>query len=276
MNMFDFMPKIINGWRLVTENTITTNKDLYSYIDGGAELFISYGYNKISYFLYEKNDEPEIRIDIFEMTEAKNAYGVFTLSSEKNDEQFGQASQYIKGSLIFWKDKYFISIMAGSETEKSKITIFDIAKLINNNINKKGRIPKIINLIPNDNKVQFSEIYFNHHAWQNTYYFISDENIFNIDNTCNAVLSSYNYDNSTCYLLLIEYGLTTKAEAAHNKFLVTFFDEFIDEPITKLENEKWISCQFYKNYVYAILNAKNKDCIENLSKSLIYKIKTKF
>ncbi len=266
------MPKKINGWKQVNENKIDTHDDLYHYIDGGAELYISYNFKDAMCYIYKNKNQPELRIEIFDMVESKNAFGVFSLSSEKNDFQFGQGSQYIEGSLIIWKGEYFISIMAGSETAESKNTILEIAKIIDENIKETGPIPEILSFVPDKGKVKNSEIYFYHHAWQNTYYYISGDNIFNIDSTCDAVLANYESDKNSCTFLLIRYNSNTKAEEVQNKFMVTFLDEFVDEPIIKLENDKWMSCQFYKNYVFSIFKAKNKECIEELSKQVIKKI----
>lgn len=275
MNLIDQLPDNINGWEKATERTIYTPDNLYHYIDGGAELFISYGFNNASSIVFEKKEHPEIRVEIFDMAEDKNAYGVFSLSSEKDDELFGQGSQYIEGSLIFWKGTYFISIMAGLATEESKEAIFEMAEIIDNNITKPGNIPEIVSLLPESELVKKNIIYFNHHAWQNTYYFLSDENIFNIDKNCNAVLTQYKFDDKKCILILIEYTSEKEAEGAHNKFMVNFFDELIDEPFKKMENEKWMVCQRYQNYVYTIFNSINKDNIEKIEESLLHNINQK-
>lgn len=275
MEVFNFIPEKINGWALSKDEVKYTPDNLHNYINGGAELYISYQFTETICYRYESAGHPDITVDIFDMTYAKNAYGVFSLSSEKNDSLFGQGSQYIEGSLIFWKGKYFISIFAGYETPESKKAVLELGTHIDKGIAETGVIPDIISILTDSGLIKNSIKYFNNYAWQNTYYFISDENIFNIHAQCDAVLANYTIDNKTCSLLLIQYPTQKEAEDAHNRFMVNFFDEFIDEPTLKLENEKWMTCRFKNNFVYAIFNASNKECIEKISGSITNNIKLK-
>ena len=94
--------------------------NLYDYINGGAELYLSYGFNKVINRTYLRPEQPDIVVDLFDMGTSQNAYGVFSHSMETVDAAYGQGSQYSEGLLLFWKDRYYVSIMSYPETTESK------------------------------------------------------------------------------------------------------------------------------------------------------------
>lgn len=50
---------------------------LYEYVDGGAELYISYGFREGLKRKYSKPDQPDILIEIFDMGSSINTHGIF-------------------------------------------------------------------------------------------------------------------------------------------------------------------------------------------------------
>jgi hypothetical protein len=124
------LPDKIEGWN-IAENDHTYNPEtLYDYINGGAELYISYGFNEVLSRRYTKYEQPDIVVDIFDMGTSQNAYGTFSHSRETLDRTFGQGSEYAEGLLLFWKDRYFVSILTFPETAESKEAIFQLARQI--------------------------------------------------------------------------------------------------------------------------------------------------
>jgi hypothetical protein len=150
------------------------------------------------------------------MHESRDAFGVFTNMREKNQQQYGQGSQFVTGSIIFWKYKYFVSITCQKTTEKSKAAMNELAILIDEKINKKGNLPDIMQFLPLENMVNEGYCYFHHYIWLNAYYFISNENILNIDQSSNAVLAKYGPADKRIYALLIKYPNNDSAQKAYD------------------------------------------------------------
>ena len=105
------LPDNIEGWKVATNDQIYNSKNLYDYIDGGAELYLSYGFRRVISRRYSKIEQPDIIVDLFDMRTSQNAFGVFSHARETVDNTFGQGSQYTEGLLLFWKDYYYISIL---------------------------------------------------------------------------------------------------------------------------------------------------------------------
>ena len=133
-----YLPVEINGWKKTEKDVIYTPKNLFKYITGGAELYISYGFKKVLTCKYKKENGPDITLDIFDMGTPSNAFGVFTHGFETTNEDMGQGSEYSDGLLTFWKGKYYVSILSFPETKELKKTILKLGRTIDGFIKKKG------------------------------------------------------------------------------------------------------------------------------------------
>ena len=203
------------------------------------------------------------------MENSYNAFGVFNHVREKIDSTFGQGSQYSPGMLLFWKDHFYISILASPETKESKEVIFKLAKHLDNSIKKKGLIPEIIKLLPRAGLVEESVRFFFHYIWQNSHYYIADKNIFNIDETTQSVLAKYGKQENRIVLLLIKYANAENAAQARNQFKQEYLEQIQGSDMVQIEDGKWTGLAISGKYLVVIFNAKS----EHEGRELLNKIK---
>jgi hypothetical protein len=274
MKAVDFaslLPSQANGWSTADSDHYYNNETLYDYIDGGAELYISYGFDKVISRRYTCSNEPDIVVEIFDMIEPRNAFGAFTNMREKNQHQFGQGSQQIEGSLIFWKDHYFISLVVEKYTDKSLQAIQEIAHFIDNAIPKQGNLPSVLQYLPSQDSVPEGYCYFHHYIWLNSFYYISNNNILNIDASTNAVIAKYGPPDKRVYFLVVQYPNTETALAAYDKFINQFSPELKKKDAIELEDKTWHTASLQGTMVAAVFNAPGK----NKAIELIEQWKTK-
>ncbi|MFC2135356.1 DUF6599 family protein [Bacteroidota bacterium] len=262
------LPDEINGWRSINEDRIYHEDDLFDYIDGGAELFLSFGFNQVFNRIYSQADQPDIYVDVFEMTSAFNAYGVFTLSTEKPGREFGQGSQYTQGSILFWKNKYFVSIITNPETPEAKETIFKIAQLLDESIPNVGALPGILDYLPQEHMENGSIRYFRHHHWQNSHLYIAYENIFNIDQTTHCILAKYKLGKSKPILLLIEYPDEYSALRGYNKFVDDFLPNLKGKASIIRNDNTWTGAKITGNILAVVFKARNESDVGILVNSI--------
>lgn len=268
-----FLPETINGWKISEKDRFFNDSTLYDYIDGGAELFISYGFTKVVNRNYSRPEFPDIKVDIFYMDTSYDAYGVFTQSTGRIENDFGQQSQQTSGSIIFWKDNFYISIMCNPETDKSKAAITNLAKEIDKSITGIGPPPPIINLLPEKYLDKQSIRYFKHYIWLNSHTFISNVNILNINSKVNCVQAKYNINNSNPIFILIEYPTTDEAKLAKNNFIQIFNSKLLKSKIVKTDKHKWVGLDSFNNHICLVLNCIDKVTAQNLLDSASKKIK---
>lgn len=262
------VPEEIKGWKAVDEGLIYDQDTLYDYIDGGAELYISYKFVNVFSRQYQKEDEPAVNIEIFDMGESKYAYGVFSNSKEFVNQQTGQGGQYIEGSLMFWKDNFFVSIYSDYEDPDAKDCMLEMASVVDGNINTEGNLPDILNLLPEQGLDKNSIVFFIHHAWQNYYHYIDTENIFSVSEKNEAVMAKYNVDGSRVFVMVITYQeqelQSNIFKEVHNHFEKS---DITSPDILTFGNDK-IGMFFLKNKSLILIIADTKE--------LLMKMKNKF
>lgn len=244
-----------------------TKENLYDYINGGAELFNSYGFKSLYTRTYHADEQPEIVVDIFDMGTSQDAFGVFSYSMYESEYKYGQGSQSSTGMVVFWMDKYYISIIAYPETDESKKAIAKLAEYICTKINRYGELPEIIRFLPEKGLNPESVKYFHHYIWLNSLYFISHENILDVRDDTPAVLAKYGDDKSKIILLLILYPDEKRAEKALFNFKSGYMPGHDSVNPLKIEDGTYVHYSLNRNLLALIFNAGSPDeCYELLGK----------
>jgi hypothetical protein len=237
------LPASVEGWKAAHQDQKYDRNTLFDYIDGGAELYLSYGFKSLTSRTYSKTDQPDIIVDIFDMTTSQNAFGVFSHTRETMDSTFGQGCQYVEGLLLFWKDNYYVSILSSLENPELKKAVFALARHIDAAIPTEGPLPEIISLLPSESLVPESIRYFHNHVWLNSYYFIADENIFEIDERTEAVLAKYGEPGKRQILLLIQYDSEDHARRGQAGFLNLYLPGQSRKSAARIEDGTWTACK---------------------------------
>jgi len=244
-------------------------KALFDYINGGAELYLSYGLKGMTGAKYEGKDLPQITVEVYEMTEAKNAFGVFTQTRDRDEYAFGQHSQSFDDFIMFWKDKYFVIVRADRANTESTNTIRHLAVVVEQAITQRGSIPAIVRELPPLGLVPGGYLYFHHYIWLNAYLFIADYNLFNIDDSTDALLAKYGGPDERAYLLLVTYPDEAAAAAAARQLNERYAPEWTPEqPIIQLEDHSWFAFRIQENKVAAIFDGKSREQVEQLFQSI--------
>lgn len=257
------LPNSLNGWVKLDDDRIFNQENLYDYINGGAELYLSFGSSKVFNRIYSNTAGQEILVDIFYMNSPQDAFGVFSFTVGEIGTDYGQQSQIAPGAIVFWKDKFYVSIFSNPVTEESTNLMSKLAKLIDESITEIGKLPEILDFLPTTNLDLQSIRYFRHHVWMNSHYFISNQNILNIDQNTQCVLAKYGAKEKSV-LMIIKYPSANDALTAKEKFVKNYKNGFLQTSLVKNENGKWCGIEVMNNFFIGAFNATNKEEIQNL------------
>lgn len=270
-NIARYLPDAPEGWTVSGKDKEYGRKNLYEYIDGGAELYLSYDFQKVVNRIYTAQGQPDILLDLFDMGSSQNAFGVFSHAREVVDTTFGQGSQYTAGLLMFWKNRFFVSILASPETDGSKEAVFDLAGRIDRMIEDEGPLPEILTLLPKGGLVEESIRYFRHYIWVNFYYYIADENILHIDDKTDAVLAKYGEGEDRALLLLVQYTSSEAARMAHDDFVDAYLPELSGRFAVQIEDGTWTGCRIEETLLIVVFNASQESVALDLMERVAQK-----
>jgi Family of unknown function (DUF6599) len=149
MSDVSLLPKPIpQGWSLVEGPRTFTKASLFEHIDGQAELFFKYGFQKSIFAVFKdlKHPEKQIDLDIYSMGDVLHAFGIFSrLRNEERPGGVGLDSYFDDRSALFYKGKYFVMLYA---TEENLSVLGDLARSISSKISDRSPAPREIGFFP--------------------------------------------------------------------------------------------------------------------------------
>jgi len=241
-----------------------TADNLFEYINGGAEMYLSYGLVGMKGCLYAAEGQPDVTIEVYEMTEAKNAFGVYTQTRDKEEYTYGQGSISYRDAVMFWKDRFFVIVTTPKATPQSEEAVKHIASLADKAIPAKGEKPDIINCLPEKGLAVAGYLYFHHYIWLNAYYFIANYNILNIDHQTDAVMARYGNPENRSYLLIVSYPDKEQAAKAYEQMKQSYAPESKSGEPVQLEDKSWFLIWEKDHKVGMIFNGSDCESIKQL------------
>lgn len=202
--IFPTLPERVAGWNTDIQDS-WNRMTLHEYINGGAELFLSYSFEEARSRVYTREDQPDITVDIFRFTRSEDAYGVYSMSREEENTDIGGGGQYGAGLLLFWKDRFYVSILASPETREAQEAVMALARSIENQIEGSVDPPKLLRRFPTEGLRSGTVRYFLHHAWQNVYGLIAHEDILRIGDSTETAVAKYRIGDTEATVFLIQY-----------------------------------------------------------------------
>jgi len=135
--LIGFLPRI-PGWCLSQEPEFYGPENLFEYIDGASEAYLAYDFQglMVAFYKREKDKEPVVTVEIYDMGEALKAFGIY--SSERPPEghflQLGLEGYLEKGTLCFLAGSCYVKVFSFLDEKEADeiVRLFgqEIARLI--------------------------------------------------------------------------------------------------------------------------------------------------
>jgi len=145
------LPKDIGkGWTLASGPQTYTKKTLFEHVNGQAELFFKYGFQKSAFAVYQekKNPKNQIDLDIYDVGNALQAFGI--LSRFRNEDRpagIGLDSYLDDYSLLFYQGKYFVMLYA---VEPNPTVLKELGMAVSSKILDPSLPPREIGYFPKE------------------------------------------------------------------------------------------------------------------------------
>ncbi len=151
------------GWQLVGNYYHYLPNNLYNYINGAADLFVSYGFVKLAGAEYAPgvSGQENAIVDIYDMGNKLNAFGVFQSKRDPESKSFkiGTGAFGSEKYIFFYKDRFYIEVQAYLSASKEKDIPFKLARKVAGGISGDCTPPSELNYLPEAGRVPGSEMY---------------------------------------------------------------------------------------------------------------------
>jgi len=266
-----FLPASAEGFTPRESDRFFTADTLFDLIDGGAEIYRALNVQRTVHRRYTHPEANDIIADVFDMGSAADAYGAFHNDIREGEPAgIGRESEYQGGSLNFWKDRYYVSVVALHETELTARAVRGIGRAVSDAILGDAPPPELTEWLPGKGVLADQVYYFHNHQGLTRRYQLGDGNPLLLSRETEGLLARYKsaeHGGTTSppfVLLLIRYPSAEAAFKAHRNFRAAHTLGWRDQTAIKTAGEGWTSSCLLHNMVAVVLGAPDREAAEQM------------
>jgi hypothetical protein len=155
----DFKFPDVAGWKQTGEIQAFTPKTLYEYINGAADLYIMYEFQKLMVAEYRSDKKASVTVEVYQHKTPTYAFGIYSQERLPKANFINVGAQgYIEEEILnFVAGSYYVKITGYKIESGGQEVLFSFAKRVLENLEEKGTLPILLNSFPQDGKVKNSE-----------------------------------------------------------------------------------------------------------------------
>ena len=131
-------PACADGWTLQEKVTLYDKETLFDRIDGEAELYFPYGFERLAYarYLNRQDDQTVIEADVYEMGSLLDAFGIYATYRRKDgaDIAIGVEGTVSTAQLFFYQGRYFVRLQGIGTRDPGENSFLSCARAISGNL----------------------------------------------------------------------------------------------------------------------------------------------
>jgi hypothetical protein len=257
-----FLPQTIEGFSPLEADRFFSPDTLFDLIDGGAEIYRALNVRQTVHRRYTHPESNDIIADIFDMGSAADAFGAWHNDIREGESAgLGRESEYQGGSLSFWKDRYYVSVVALQETDLTTRAVRGIGRAVADAIPGDAPPPRLADQLPGEGLLAEQIYFFHDHQGLTRRYRLGDGNPLRLDQQTEGLLARYRpaagEDTSTppFVLLLIRYPSAEAAGLAHRNFRSSHTPGWKEQPAIRTAGGGWTSSCLLGDMVVVVVGA---------------------
>jgi len=137
-------------------------ENLYEYINGAAEIYLSYGFKELIVAEYKKSDTPDaISVEIYDMGDHKNSFGIYSAERYPDNEfvSIGTQGYLEEGALNFLVGRYYIKLLCYDCEDRAGEMLKAFSEEIVRRVEDKAGFPALLEAFPTEGRLLNSEKY---------------------------------------------------------------------------------------------------------------------
>jgi len=206
------------GLSAVDSVSVYRGRDLYQYIDGGADLYLEYGFRETAVREYLARGEVSLVVSLYRMADPEAAFGIFSCSRRPGymPQQIGTAGASSTYQYIFCKGDYYIEIQCLAWDLRNPRAMEEMARVVEKKLAGGNTKPlEKLNLLPETNLLPNTAMLVRGPLSLNSRHYLSDENLFSLSEKNTGVLGLYQFEEhgTPATVLSVVYPDSTASKA---------------------------------------------------------------
>lgn len=152
----------LQGFKIRTDYPVYLPENLWDFIDGAADTYLSYKFLDLHVAEYKKGKNI-IKLEIYKQADHTNAFGIY--SSERSPSfsfiNLGSQGYTADGSINFFKGSYYVKIRTYSKKEKTLQAARNLAGRVEETLPGDKSMPSLLTLFPPEGRLVNEETYIN-------------------------------------------------------------------------------------------------------------------
>jgi hypothetical protein len=144
-----------------TESPVTYFPEtLFEYINGAAEIYLSYDFKELIVAEYKKSDASDsVAVEIYDMGNHKNSFGIYSAERYPDNDFMALGTQgYMEGgALNFLVGRYYVKLLCFDCEERSDTWLLAFSEEIVNRVEEKGGFPAFLKVFPKEGLIPNTE-----------------------------------------------------------------------------------------------------------------------
>jgi hypothetical protein len=290
------LPKTVDAWSRSDPPKIIDSAGIFKYMNGAGELYIGYRFDHLEVFNYTSENQDDILVELYFMETTDDAFGLLSLDWGGEPVSFHTTAErkspstpdgsiralYGAGLLRIWTDNIYARIMASRETPALRRAVLDLGRIVAEDRNRPPE-PELIKSLPAyvqpGWKIRHDRLsYFRSYLVLNSIYYISNENILDMDHSTEAVMAPYECDSGSGErgrprLLLIKYETQEKAREAldhfHRAYLTEYKDRLPGDSASKTQDifkveDGWVGYRLTGSFAVSVFESPDSKTVKLL------------
>gem|GEM_PF-1027284 len=139
-------------WQADGDPQVFRGQELFVYMDGGADLYLEYGFVQLLVQDYKDSSGHGVSLEIFELTSPESAFGIFTCKTNPGDKELklGDHGRLADYYLNLNKDRFVITITALEPDQTQSDSLLSLARSVNAKIVGSASKPEFLRKLPAD------------------------------------------------------------------------------------------------------------------------------
>ena len=257
----------INDW-VREDATITYDREtIFDYINGAGEVYRSYAFSQVVVARYERPGIDAFSVELFDMGNAEDAYGVFSYAREQEEMGIGGGFERRGSILCFWQDRYYVCVAAEERADDTGALLEEIARGISAQLPPPGAPPPLVSMLPSEGLIPHSERFFHLHQTLNYNYYLVRENVLNLSPDTDALMARY--QPGSTYLLVIVYQNEGAAADALSSFRSQILPAAGSAETVEREEGKFTTTAQRGRFVVVVLDAVSAEAADSLRQATL-------